>query len=200
MKSQTPKLSVQKKFAAALLALVAVAGLVYFNFSSAAVEASGIAKSVIVQLRDEPAAVWKARQLKAGNTVSDEQMQAYRNSITNKQNQFLAELQSRGINYEIDGVDIKDFNGVTQMRADYRFNLVLNGITLKLPAAAINTIKRAYAARGRQARNKAMAELAKSDPIRYVSIAAAYLPELISFTDAIADVETAQNELEELVP
>jgi subtilisin family serine protease len=128
-------------FAALLGFAVLMAGLVYFNFYSTTVDASGITKSVIVQLKDEPAAVWKARQQKAGNTVTDEQLQAYRNSITTRQNAFLTDLQTRGVGYEIDGVDIKDFAGLTQMRADYRFNLVLNGVTLKVPAAAINIIK-----------------------------------------------------------
>ncbi|HEY0429788.1 MAG TPA: S8 family serine peptidase [Pyrinomonadaceae bacterium] len=132
----------KRKFFAGLLAcLVLTAGFVYFNFYAATVDASGIAKSVIVQLKDEPAAVWKARQQKMGNSVSNEQLQAYRSSITEKQNAFLAALQARGVSYEIDGVDIKDFSGATQMRADYRFNLVLNGITLKVPAAAISIIK-----------------------------------------------------------
>jgi subtilisin family serine protease len=128
-------------FAGLLGFAVLMAGFVYFNFYSTTVDASGITKSVIVQLKEEPAAVWKARQQKAGNTVSDAQLQAYRNSITTGQNAFLADLQARGVSYEIDGVDIKDFAGATQMRADYRFNLVLNGITLKVPAAAINIIK-----------------------------------------------------------
>jgi subtilisin family serine protease len=127
---------------ACLLTLSAfLASFIYFGFYSNGVDASGVADSVIVQLKDEPAAVWKARQQKAGNTVTDEQLQAYRNSITAKQNDFLNALQSRGVSYEIDGVDIKDFNGETQMRADYRFNLVLNAVTLKVPASALNIIK-----------------------------------------------------------
>src|SRR5688500_14363259 len=127
-------------FSGLLAIAIVAAGFVYFNFNTTA-DASDIAKSVIVQLKDEPAAVWKARQQKAGNAVSDEQLQAYRNSITAKQNDFLNALQARGVSYEIDGVDIKDFSGATQMRADYRFNLVLNGITLKVPAAAISVIE-----------------------------------------------------------
>lgn len=168
-------------FAGLLAFAVLTAGFVYFNFYAATVDASGIAKSVIVQLKDEPAAVWKARQQKAGNAVSDEQLQAYRNSITAKQNAFLADLQARGISYEIDGVDIKDFSGATQMRADYRFNLVLNGITLKVPAAAINTIKSLPQVKSVKPNDYLKLNLNKSVP--YINAPAVYgqYPELTAF-------------------
>src|SRR5581483_11155002 len=48
--------------------------------------------SVIVELRDEPAAVYKARTEKAGGTVSQEQLKAYRDGLTAKQADFLKAL------------------------------------------------------------------------------------------------------------
>jgi len=128
------------KYATVFTLSIVLATIALFSGHDRA-SASGIAKSVIIQLNGEPAAVWKARQQRAGVTVTDEALQAYRNSITASQNAFLADLESRGVSYQIDGVDIKDVNGDIQMRADYRFNLVLNGITLSVPAAAIPTIK-----------------------------------------------------------
>jgi subtilisin family serine protease/uncharacterized membrane protein YgcG len=103
--------------------------------------ASGIARSVIVELRDEPAAVWKARAEKAGGQVSAADLQTYRDTLRTKQDQFLAALQASGINYQVDGVDIKNFDGSTVGRADFRFTLVLNGVTLKVPSSAIPVIE-----------------------------------------------------------
>ncbi len=105
------------------------------------VAASGIARSVIVELNGDPAAVWKAKIEKQGGTVSDGQLQDYRNSLKAAQDQLLADLQSRGIGYEIDGVNVPNFDGTDAGRADFRFNLVYNGITLKVPAAAVAVIK-----------------------------------------------------------
>lgn len=103
--------------------------------------ASGITHSVIVELKDDPAAVWKARIEKSGGSVSPQDLQAYRDSLRAKQDQFLSALQARGIDYEVDGIDIKSFDGTTAGRADFRFNLVLNGITLKVPASAVALIE-----------------------------------------------------------
>lgn len=181
MKIRNIKFSKRSSIACLLTLSALLASLAYFNFYSTEANASGIAKSVIVQLKDEPAAVWKARQQKAGNAVSDEQLQAYRNSITAKQNDFLADLQARGISYEIDGVDIKDFSGATQMRADYRFNLVLNGVTLKVPPAAINVIKSMPQVKSVKPNDNLRVTLNKSVP--YINAPAVYgqYPELTPF-------------------
>jgi subtilisin family serine protease len=104
-------------------------------------EAAGSARSVIIEFQTDPGAVWKAKMEKSGQSVSDEQLQSYRNSVTAEQNQFLEQLKSQGISYTIDGVDLKDFAGEVAGRADFRFNLVMNGITLNLPATALKTVE-----------------------------------------------------------
>ncbi|HYO62063.1 MAG TPA: S8 family serine peptidase [Pyrinomonadaceae bacterium] len=103
-------------------------------------EASGVARSVIVEFKTDPGAVWKAKLEKAGRPVSDEQLQSYRASLAEQQNQFLAQLRARGVAFSVGGVDLKDFAGNVAGRADYRFNLVMNGITLAVPASAIPVI------------------------------------------------------------
>ncbi len=103
--------------------------------------ADGGAASVIVELRDDPAAVYKARTEKSGGKVTPEQLQAYRDQLRVNQDQFLNELKSRGISYEIDGVDVPDFNGKVAGHADFRYTLVYNGVTLLVPPAAVDTIK-----------------------------------------------------------
>lgn len=104
-------------------------------------EAAGIARSVIIELKRDPGAVWKAKLEKSGQSVSDEQLQAYRNSITNEQNQFLEQLKAQGISYTVDGVDLKDFAGTVAGRADFRFNLVMNAVTLNISPAAAKMIE-----------------------------------------------------------
>jgi subtilisin family serine protease len=131
----------QRFFVTAMaVTLLAAAAITFTNLSREA-KASGIAPSVIVELQGDPAAVWKARTEKQGGTVSAEQLQDYRNSLKAAQDQFLAALQAQGIGYEIDGVNIPNFDGTEAGRADFRFNLVYNGITLKVPAAALAVIR-----------------------------------------------------------
>jgi subtilisin family serine protease len=173
-----------KNLFAVMIALTifgAVIVSLFSDFSQSASAGSGIAKSVIVQLEDDPGAVWKAKQQKAGKSVSDEQLQAYRNSIAAKQNEFLEQLKARGVSFEIDGVDIKDFSGATQMRADYRFNLVLNGITLKVPGAAIEVIKSMPQVKSVKPNGTLKINLNKSVP--YINAPAVYgqYPELTQF-------------------
>ena len=104
-------------------------------------QAAGLARSVIVEFKADPGAVWKAKLEKSGQRVSDEQLRQYRASVTAQQNSFLEELKSRGINFTVEGVDLKDFAGNVAGRADYRFNLVMNGITLNVPGAAVKAIE-----------------------------------------------------------
>jgi subtilisin family serine protease len=128
-------------FAVALVFLAAMSMFALVNLLPTA-SADGIANSIIVELRDEPAAVWKARIEKAGGQVSANDLQGYRNTLKGKQDQLLTALQANGISYQVDGIDIKDYDGSIASRADFRFTLVLNGITLKVPASAIPAIER----------------------------------------------------------
>ena len=104
-------------------------------------EAAGVANSIIVTLNDDPAAVWKAKTEKQGGSVSAEDLQNYRNGLKIKQNQFLSDLEARGISYEIDGVDVKNLDGSNAGHVEFRNTLVLNAITVKVPASAINAVR-----------------------------------------------------------
>src|SRR2546427_10968960 len=93
------------KFAA--IAAIAAALLALPMFISRA--GSGATVSVIVQLRDDPGAVYQARIAKSGGSVSDDQLQAYRNQISAKQDQFLNSLSSSGVTYTVVSRDVKNF-------------------------------------------------------------------------------------------
>jgi len=169
---------------AAACALALAASLVSAAFSGIFhAEASGIARSVIVEFKAEPGAVWKARLEQAGQTVSAEQLQAYRESLTAQQNQFLAELSSRGISHALDGVDLKDFAGNAAGRADYRFNLVMNGVTLKAPASAIKLIE--AMPQVKRVVNNTTLRLTLNNSVRYINAPAVYgqAAELTPFDD-----------------
>ena len=97
--------------------------------------------SVIVQLKGDPGAVYRARTQKSGGTVSDQQLQAYRDQLKASQDQFLTSLKSRGVNFTVDSVDIKGFDGATAATIQYRYTMVLNGIGMTLPKASLSILK-----------------------------------------------------------
>ncbi|MFN6962962.1 MAG: S8 family serine peptidase [Pyrinomonadaceae bacterium] len=178
-----PRIIHRTRAIVSVLVLMSVAGGAFLIDRHFRAEASGIATSVIVQLNAEPAAVWKARRVQAGQAVSDAELQNYRDSVTAEQNAFLAELQARDISYTIDGVDIQDFDGTTRGRVDYRFNLVLNGITLTVPPAAIETIRSMPQVKSVKPNDYLTLDLNKSVP--YINAPAVYgqYPELTPFDD-----------------
>lgn len=97
--------------------------------------------SVIVQLKGDPGAVYRAKAQRNGGTVSDQQLQAYRDQLRASQDQFLASLRSRGVNFTADSVDIKGFDGATAATIQYRYTMVLNGIGMTLPKASLSILK-----------------------------------------------------------
>jgi subtilisin family serine protease len=97
--------------------------------------------SLIVELRGDPAAVYKAKAQKAGGSVSDAQLQAYRDQLRAAQDQFLSALQARGVSFQVDGTDVKGLDGASMGRVEFRNTLVLNAITLNVPKSAVALIK-----------------------------------------------------------
>jgi len=125
-----------------LVALLVAAFItaIYVTQSSRASLSTG-SVSVIVQLKDDPAAVYRAKIQKSGGAVSDQQLQSYRDQLKATQDQFLQALQARGVAFSVDSVDIKGFDGATAATVQYRYTMVLNGITLTLPKASLSILK-----------------------------------------------------------
>jgi subtilisin family serine protease len=144
-------------------------------------EAAGLARSVIVELKAEPGAVWKARMERSGRSVSDEQLRQYRASVTAQQDQFLEELKARGVRFTVEGVDLKDFAGSVVGRADHRFSLVMNGVTLNVPGAAIRVIE--AMPQVKRVVNNAVLRLDLHSSVKYINAPAVYgqVPELTQF-------------------
>src|SRR5215204_1325706 len=171
-----------RRMLVAALALVLAASFVVSSFAGLfRAQAAGLARSVIVEFKADPGAVWKAKLEKAGQKVSDEQLSQYRASLTAQQNSFLEELKSRGVAFAVEGVDLKDFAGNVAGRADYRFNLVLNGVTLNVPGAAIKAIE--AMPQVRRVVNNAVLSLDLNSSVKDINAPAVYgqVPELTPF-------------------
>src|SRR5215216_4873633 len=81
-----------RRLLVAAFALLLAASFVASSFAGLfRARAAGLARSVIVEFKADPGAVWKAKLEKSGRKVSDEQLQQYRSSLTAQQNSFLAE-------------------------------------------------------------------------------------------------------------
>jgi minor extracellular serine protease Vpr len=100
---------------------------------------STIARSVIVELNDAPAAhnIYKAQ--KAGTPLSVEKIQALRSDLARKQDDFLQTLKAIGIHATLESVNIPlPDNGSTNI--EYRYTLVFNGMTLDVADASISAL------------------------------------------------------------
>jgi subtilisin family serine protease len=165
--------SPRRRLLSATFALVVAASVLASGFAGLfRAQAAGLARSVIVEFKAEPGAVWKARLEKSGQKVSDEQLQQYRASVTAQQNQFLEELKSRGISFRVEGVDLKDFAGNVAGRADYRFSLVMNAVTLNVPGAAIRVIE--AMPQVKRVVNNAVRRINLNSSVKYINAPAVY--------------------------
>jgi subtilisin family serine protease len=161
-----------------LLATVAV-----LTRTTVSVNADAATTSVIVQLRDDPAAVYKAKSEKSGKAVSAEQLQAYRNQLRAGQDQLLTDLKARGVSFTIDGVDVPDFTGATAGHVDFRYTLVLNGVVLKTAPASLSIIRSMPQVKSVELNREFRINLEKS--VDYINAPAAYgqVQELSPFDD-----------------
>jgi subtilisin family serine protease len=124
----------------AALAAVASCVLALPFLKSSAVVGGGTV-SVIVQLRDDPGAVYQARLAKSGSTVSDNQLQAYRDQLSAKQDQFLNSLSSSGVIYTVVSRNVKNFDGSLAATVPLRYTLVYDGMALNVPYSSIDAIR-----------------------------------------------------------
>ncbi|HEX7313418.1 MAG TPA: S8 family serine peptidase [Pyrinomonadaceae bacterium] len=174
-----------RRVASVVLAFALAASFVASNFAGLfGARAAGLARSVIVEFKADPGAVWKAKLEKTGQKVSDAQLQQYRASINAQQDRFLEELKSRGIQFTVVGTDLKDFAGGVVGRADHRFNLVMNGVTLQVPGAAVKVIE--AMPQVKRVVNNAVFQINLNNSVKYINAPAVYgqVQELTPFDTA----------------
>ncbi|MDQ1637377.1 MAG: hypothetical protein QOF62_716 [Pyrinomonadaceae bacterium] len=123
---------------AAWAAIAASLLAVPFMISSAGTSTNTV--SVIVEFRGDPASVYSAKLKQSGALLSNDQMQAYRNSLTATQDQFLNSLKSSGVKYQLQSIAVKDAAGNVAGNVALRYTLVYNGVTLTVPETAVPTI------------------------------------------------------------
>src|SRR5436190_3805452 len=97
--------------------------------------------SVIVELRDEPAAIYKARTEKSGGTVSPEQLKAYRDSLVAKQGEFLEALAASGIGASLVSRNVNNFDGNVAATVPLQYSLVYDGLALMVDQSSIGAIR-----------------------------------------------------------
>ena len=110
-------------------------------YVSTATSSSNIV-SVIVELKDEPGAVYKARADKAGGTVSQDQLMVYRNQLTAKQDDFLKALASSGMTAAVVTRNVMNYDGNLAATVPLRYTLVFDGLALNVPESSIAAIRR----------------------------------------------------------
>src|SRR6267143_4868326 len=120
------------------LAVLAICVFAIPFLRSAAVSGGNV--SVIVELRDDPGAVYAAKAKQGGAALSADQLQAYRAGLTASQNQFLSALKSSGAAFQVKSANVPNSTGGTTP-VNIRYTLVFNGIALSAPSSSIQTIK-----------------------------------------------------------
>lgn len=120
--------------------------------------------SVIVELRDEPAAVYKARTEQAGGTVSQEQLKTYRDGLTAKQADFLKALSANGISASIVTRSVNNYDGSLAATVPLQYSLVYNGMALMVDESTISSIRNMPQVKGVHSDERLTTQLNNSVP------------------------------------
>jgi hypothetical protein len=128
-------------FLLALIAFCLVAAVIADHVTGTRARAEAATQTVIVELQDDPAAVYKARAENSGSTASTEQIEAYRNQLRTKQDQFLNALNNSGVSYSVVSRAIKNYDGSLAATVPLRYTMVYNGLALEVSPAAVTAIK-----------------------------------------------------------
>jgi hypothetical protein len=123
----------------AVLAAIATCALAVPFFMSRA-GSSIHTVSVIVELRDDPGAVYAAKSRQQGAALTNDQIQAYRNGLSTAQTQLLSALKSKGINAQLQTINVRDAAGNVAGGVQLRYTLVYNGLALTVPESAVPAI------------------------------------------------------------
>src|SRR4051812_4169184 len=122
------------------LLLLAVAAFLLSRSPMVSVSAD-TTTSIIVELKGDPGAVYKARMEKSGAKISNDQLQAYRNQLSATQDQFLNALSANGISASVVSRNINNLDGSLAATVPLRYTLAYNGMALNVSPSAIDQIK-----------------------------------------------------------
>jgi subtilisin family serine protease len=162
------------------LLLLSVASLLLSRTLTVSVSADG-STSVIVELKDDPAAVYKAKAEKSGAQVSTDQLQAYRNQLSAKQDQFLNALSASGISAAVVSRNINNLDGSLAATVPLRYTLAYNGMALSVSPSAIAQIKAMPQVKSVHADTKLHTTLSHSVPYIHAPEVYGKYPELTQY-------------------
>jgi len=115
--------------------IAVLAGLVTLPFVLSGTEAASTNVSVIVELRDDPGAVYAAKLRNQGAAVSSDQVQTYEQGLKTAQDRFLTQLAASGTLAQVQSVTVSSVN------IQIRYSHIYNGIALSVPSSSLATIK-----------------------------------------------------------
>ena len=166
-----------------VLAVLVAAAVLLDRAATNPASASGGTVSVIVQFRDDPAAVSQARAAKSGQSVSAEQRQSYRSQLAAKQDEFLKSLSASGVTAGVIARNVNNYDGSLAATMPLRYTLVYNGVALNVPHAAIGTIE--AMPQVKKVHPNAMLETALNSSVNYINAPKVYgsVKELTQFDD-----------------
>jgi len=169
------------RFARYFAAAAMMAALLALPFLVSTATVSTTVVPVIVELRDEPGAVYKARTEKAGGTVSQDQLRAYRDQLTAKQQDFLGALAAKGIAAALVTRDVKNFDGNLAATIPMRYSLVFDGMALKVPESSIGAIRSMPQVKSVHSDERLITNLNNSVPYTRAPLVYGKYPELTQF-------------------
>ena len=121
------------------LALVLALAAISLTFAPAPEASAGAAaKSVIVELAGDPVVVAKAQAEAAGQPFD---AQTYKQQVIAQQNEFLNRLNAAGVQFSVASVNAPNGPEGEVTNIEFRFNYVVNGVTLVVPESAVPTIE-----------------------------------------------------------
>jgi subtilisin family serine protease len=166
-----------------VLAVLLAAAVLLDRAATSPASASGGTVSVIVQFKDDPAAVYQARAAKSGQQVSAEQLQSYRGQLAAKQDEFLKALSASGVAAGVVTRSVNNYDGSLAATVPLRYTLVYNGVALNVPHAAIGAIE--AMPQVRKVHPNAMLETALNSSVNYINAPKVYgaVKELTQFDD-----------------
>ena len=124
-----------------LAAAAMIAALLALPFLVSTATTSTSVVPVIVELKDEPGAVYKARTEKSGATVSQDQLRAYRDQLSTKQDDFLTALSLNGVPATVVTRNVMNYDGSLAASVPLRYTLVLDGLALNVPESSIAALR-----------------------------------------------------------
>ncbi|HET6602858.1 MAG TPA: S8 family serine peptidase [Xanthomonadaceae bacterium] len=96
--------------------------------------------TVIVEFEGDAGAVYMAKKRQSGTSVSETQLQNYRDSLKSEQDQVLQRIAASGIDADLKTVDIANYEGLPAATVQYRYTMVLNGVAVDVPVTEVNRI------------------------------------------------------------